>query len=366
MKKIILLSFMALSISLFAGCSSKQIEVDEPKAPLEQSEENESFLTLFSSPSKSENRAWVGTFQLVFNDMKKELLKVKRVKFEGEEETLELKGLNDEEFNSDMLQESSYYTSYGNTSPKAKEKIKKDIKEKFNETSDILDRGDWSEPRIGQRKHYAYAMLKKEFSFLREFDILDEDKFNNSSDNYKYFGIDSKSNEALNNNVSVLFYNNENDYAIQLLTKEDDIIYLYRTNDKDNFKAVYEKMNKEAKNYNGEKAFQDIDTLKVPNLKFSLEKQYPFLVNKFIEGTNGMFFSLAIETLKFELDNKGGKVKSEALFMVEDNAIMLEPHDKPIPRHFNFDKTFVLFLVDKGKSNPYMALRVDHLDEYQN
>ena len=140
MKKILLTALAGVMLTGFAISTTSEIDI----------------LTLFSTKSNSVNKAWVGTFQLVFNDMKNHILK-RDVKFVNERQTRELKGLNSEEFSASMLNEKSYYTSYGETSPEAKEQIKNDIKEKFNETSDILDRGDWTR-RPGS--NYAYAMLK--------------------------------------------------------------------------------------------------------------------------------------------------------------------------------------------------------------
>ena len=343
MKKIL---FLLLCAFFMTGCAVYSVDKNDLD-----------ILTLFSSKSNSKNRVWVGTFQLVFNDMKNEILKLNKVEFMGENLTEELEGLNKSEFNSSMLNPETYYKSYGKTSPKAKEKIENDLLEKFNEKSDLIDSLDWSE---GNGRYYAYAMLKKEFEFLKEFDKLEPQKFNNSEKKYNFFGIKKSSFDTLKSNVNVLFYNNEDSFAVQLPTKNDDIVYLYRTDSFDSFDKIYNQMITDYKNYNGLSKLEEADTFKAPNLKFKSIRRYDELCNKIIKGTDGYYFSDALETIQFEMDNKGGKIKSEAIIML-DNAMAV--FDKPkTPRHFDFDKTFVLFLVDKNKENPYFALRVADLE----
>lgn len=345
MKKILIAFGVLVFAAGFFMCAANKAFSKEEKG-LE-------ILTLFNSPSHTENRLWVGTFQLAFNEIKNNIIK-KDVIFENEPESFELRGLNNEEFNKNMLDEGSYYLSYGKTSLKAKKEIEDGIYKKFKEKSDILDSLDWGE-RFGS--YYSYAMLKKEFEFLEEFEKLGKFAFNNKG-KFEFFGIKDDSESKLNDNVRVLFYNGEKDYAVRLLTKSGDEIYLYRTESNKPMKDIYNKMLDESKKYAGNKSFTDKDTLMVPNLKIDSKRFYPELCNKVIRGTD-FYFSQAIETIKLELDNKGGRVKSEAAIMMKTCALMPESNEI---RHFNFDKTFVMFLVDKGKDVPYLALRVKNLE----
>ena len=346
MKKILL--------SLFLGIFLTACNANVKSMPINKDID---VLTLFSSNSNASNKVWVGTFQLAFNDMKNNIIK-QDIEFIGEKPTSDLIGLNNEEFDCLMLNENSYYASYGKTKPSEAEKIKRNIKRKFNETSDIINIGDWSE---GNNKYYAYAMLKKEFEFKHEFDILDKASFNNSDEQFEFFGIKNGSKEVLDENVKVLFYNNENDFAVQLLTKKGDKVFLYRTNDNNSFDKQFEKMKKEAQDYDGATKFTESDTLKIPNIKFKTLKQYDELCNKQIKDTQ-LMFSHALEAIQFELDHKGGKVKSEALIATTD---IVSIEIKPEPRHFNFDKTFTMFLIDIDKQDPYFALRLQDLKDFQ-
>ena len=85
MKKLLLGLFCLL---LLTGCATRN------------SSSNFEILTLFSSDSKNENKLWVGTFQLVFNDMKNNIIK-KDIIFKGFTPTKDLIGLNKEEFKVD-------------------------------------------------------------------------------------------------------------------------------------------------------------------------------------------------------------------------------------------------------------------------
>ena len=100
--------------------------------------------------------------------------------------------------------------------------------------------------------------------------------------------------------------------------------------------------------------------LKNTYLKFFEEKSFDEVCGKRIKGTN-LMIDQAMETVKFEMDNTGVKLKSEAAMTIM--KMSLEP--EATPRMFYFDDTFVLFLKEKGKEKPYFALRVHDIENFQ-
>ena len=59
-----------------------------------------------------------------------------------------------------------------------------------------------------------YAVLYKNFEFLKPFDRLYGSKFNDSEGIVKCFGINNASSEELNENIEVLFFNSNSDFAV--------------------------------------------------------------------------------------------------------------------------------------------------------
>lgn len=287
----------------------------------------------------NDNLIWVGTFQLVWNDLIDEIIKAP-VKFSGFQSEL-ADNLNKKGFTTDYISENSYYKKYGNISFKLKKEIETGIKKKFNETSDILNDINWNSDGL-----LIYAMLKKEFEFLNAFKELPPALFDGTT--VKYFGIGSND-EGLKQNVEVLFYNSKDDYAVKLITKNTEDVILYRTDENKTFEEFLKDLNDKAAAFSGNKAFEDGDTLKVPYIKFDTMFQYNELTGKPVEGTDYIIDG-AIQTVKFNMDNKGGSLKSEAALIMR---MSLRPEISG--RRFNFDKPFVLFLKEKNQTVPYFA-----------
>lgn len=337
MKKNIILAILAFFITApFGICSDIDV------------------LPTMESKSEVEDRVWVGTFQLIWNDLMDKLV-FGEVKFIGGTPDV-VNELNKREFTTKNLSEKSYYKYFGKQTPKAKTTIEKAIKKKFNETSDILDEFNW---RPHSSSFILYAMLKKDFQFLNEFDKLGKSKFRDKS--AEYFGVTRHSDNKLREGVKVLFYNSPEDFAVALDTVDEDEVYLYKTPNTKPFNLIYSDMLKKEQAYKGNIRLAPIDALKVPNIKFFEEKSFDELTGQRIRGTQLMIDN-AIETVKFEMNNQGVKLKSEAAMSVKLTSA--GPGREPKPRLFYLNDTFVMFIKEKKQDIPYFALRVHDIAKF--
>ena len=335
MKKILV--SLAILVAMIGGISTAQAqEVNSIEV-----------LPTMNTQSTAQNRIWVGTFQLVWNKLTDKIVKapVKFLDFDSQMAN----NLNQKQFKKSNLNEKSYYVKSGIVSPALKAEIEKNIKSKFHETSDILKMFDFT---YNPEKIFVYAMLKKDFRFTNAFDKLATGNFGNSQEKVKYFGINDNSNPKLYKNVSVLFYNDDNDFAVKLYTKGKDEVLLYRTNDDKTFDKYYAELNDKTAKYRGDKNFVKNDTLTIPDIKLYQETSFNELEGHQIVGTN-MQIDKTIETVDFRMNNKGVKLKSEAAIMLR--CMSLAPREG---RDFTFNNNFVLFLIEKNQNTPYYAMKV--------
>ena len=334
------IGILALILSLFLAiqCESKAFWFfkKQPKNQVVEIKEP-SFVPL---NKVNENKIWVGTFQLVWNDLVNEIIKAP-VHFTGVESKL-ADELNKQTFNTTMISDDSYYKKYGMISYKLKKQIERGIYKKFKEKSDILNSVDWNMDGL-----LIYAMLKKDFEFLNEFEVLKSGDF--LGDKVKFFGFEKSAKKELLDNVEIVFYESKDDFAIKLKTKNNEEVFLYRTDDNKTLEEFYSDLNKKYEKYDDRKSLTKNDSIKIPYIKFDEKFNYTELQNKPIEGSDFVIDG-AIQTIKFKMDNKGGSLKSEAALIMTMSAM---PERDGID--FNFDKPFVMFLKEKGKYNPYFA-----------
>ena len=265
--------------------------------------------------------------------------------------------LNKKTFTKDMLSKDDYYIKVGQTSPKLKEEIKNELAQKFNiNTSNVLDEIDFENDTNAIMGYTVYSMLMKNFEFIVPFDKLGGLRFNDSEGYVEYFGINNASGESLNQNVEVLFYNNQNDFAVKLKTKENEELILYMNDTYTSFNDMYNEIEEKSEKYLGDKTFNQSDELKVPYINVDTIINYDELCGKIIKDTDQMYISNAIQNVKFTLNEKGGNLLSEATVVSEYNSLAENA------RFFNFTKPFVLFMKEENKSKPYFSLKVDNVN----
>ncbi len=265
--------------------------------------------------------------------------------------------LNKRTFTKDMLSKDDYYIKVGKTSPKLKEEIKNELSQKFNiNVSNVLDEIDFENDTNAIMGYTVYSMLMKNFEFIVPFDKLGGFRFDDSEGYVEYFGINNASDESLNQNVEVLFYNNQNDFAVKLKTKENEELILYMNETYTSFNDMYNEIEEKSKNYSGDKTFNQSDELKIPYINVDTIINYDELCGKIIKDTDQMYISNAIQNVKFTLNEKGGNLLSEATVVSEYNSLAENA------RFFNFTKPFVLFMKEENKSKPYFSLKVDNVN----
>ena len=68
-----------------------------------------------------------------------------------------------------------------------------------------------------------------------------------------------------------------------------------------------------------------------------------------------------MQTIEFELDEKGGKIKSEAGMMNREMALLPAEQE----RKFYFDDEFTIFLKETDKEKPYFAAKIQDITKFQ-
>lgn len=327
--------------------------------------------TLTLEDEIQDDTIWCGTFQLIWNDLKNDLAK-QDIVFNPQLKVVE--NLNKETFTTKELSEASYYKKIGTPSLKLKEEIEKAIKDKFNEKSDILNDFEWK--NRDPKDYFLYAMLKKEFQFEKAFEELENGKFRDY-DNVKYFGIKSDETGELKQQVDVLYYKSKDDFAVKLRTKQEDEVILCKNPEGKTFGEIYNNildktevkvynMPNNQDNYEVIKVYGELkegELLKVPNIKLKEKNEITEIEDKKFLFSNGEVYSIekALQTIEFELDRTGGKIKSEAGMMVKNESVAIMDEI----REFSIDDTFAIFLIEKGKDKPYFAGKINDITKFQ-
>lgn len=361
------LGIFALILSLLTGCANSTKDKEDIKPSNLVETEGITIVPTMQDEIVTDS-AWCGTFQLVWNDMKNEVVK-QDIVFEPQLKVVE--NLNAETFKASMLSDEYYFKAFGPKTIALKEKIENGIKEKFNETSAILNDFSWESDDIvdesssNPNRYFFYAMLKREFKFPKVFTVLNNGTFANKYENTKYFGIDNSTDKKVFDQVRVLYYNSQDDFAIILKTENNDDVVLCKSPKGNTLEEIYNNMIANSEKYEGKKYMAEIDRLKIPYVSFNEKKTYDELSNKPFLTADGdiAVIDKGVQTIEFDLDEKGGKIKSEAA--IDLKVTSMAPTDKPTPRYFYVDDTFAMFLKESDKDIPYFGVKISDITKFQ-
>ena len=315
---------------------------------------------------------WCWTFQVVWNEM----LDLIETGVVFSPQLQEAENLNKESFTKEELSDDSYYVKSALMTKQVKKEIENWIKEKFDETSDILDKLNWNDaPETDEgykwkdtKRYIFYTMLKKVFKFAKAFDKLDPEPFDDKYENIEYFWIKGSSSSSLYSQVNVLYYNSEDDFAVSLETNEWEYVILSLWTNGDNFLNTYNAIENKSNKYRWKKRFWEYDYLKVPMLSVNQLRRYDEFKNKIFYSSTGSICKIneALQTIQFDLDEEGWKIKSEAVIdMLKTDWIASFSFEEPDYRYFYFNRPFMIFLQESDKELPYFAAQISDITLFQ-
>ena len=313
----------------------------------------------------AQNAAWSAPFQICWDMLIEDFNCGEPIPEDGRPSTVA--DLNNGSFDAYYLDEDHYVTYVGKATTAAKAEIEQLIDERFDQKSDILDDLEW-EDNPETLLYVLYCMLYRQFTFKTTFDVLDNAPFGseeggNYVESVEYFGTTGtdEKDSLLTGQVSPLYWESEDRFAVQINCLEGDALVLARGAEGS---TIDELWNDVQASMNANTGYMEVQSFACPKLNIDLKTGYEELVGVNFTNPDGTYVEIkkALQTLKFKLDETGGTIKSEAAIEILFGAAGLpELHD------FRFDDSFTLFLVDPVEwrlKYPYAALNITNIEDF--
>jgi len=307
------------------------------------------------------NLVYCATFELAWENARRDLGRGPgdRIELDGTPAMAEL--LNGHSFDRRNLSEDSYVAYAGAGTEAARDQIRAEIENKFTGAMPRL-LNDIS----GDYKVLVYAYLLKTLPFETAFDSLEkplEFRADGGPVAVASFGIEELDDvnargKSLQSQVAILDYLSNDDFVIRLSPygARDEIV-LAKVNPLATLEETITDVQKRIAKPDSRHTVWEIlrtEPLIVPKLTIGVERQFSELMGRDIAGTN-MFVALAAQTICFRLDENGAVLESEAAVIADDFGPEFTP---PGQRKFIFDRPFLMYLIERGASQPYFAMWV--------
>jgi hypothetical protein len=199
-----------------------------------------------------------------------------QVTFNQPNETVDF--LNKKSFTKEMLDKGCYLAYADRVGNGVVDRIVKNLKEKFGETSRI----DFS--NLQPSDILAYSFLLKVLTFANKFENLDEHLYFDGT-LVKAFGLEKvRAGNKLLDQVYVLYYDDPMNFSIALKTEIDDVIVLTQTPSQGSMGEIISRCEDVfGSGYHSSKhggRLQPNESLMIPKLEFDLEHHFKELIGQ--------------------------------------------------------------------------------------
>ncbi len=304
------------------------------------------------------NVLWCVTFQLAWNQARQ--LIGEDLHFVGEPPMVA--ALNRGHVSPGQIDDASCVTLAGWVRDDIIERIRREVAKRFGPTAAprlIPDRRELRPQDI-----VAYAYLYKDLEFPTAFERLDEPlHFDGTA--VQSFGVGpyKSAQQPMYEQVAILDYRSEEDFAIELRTKTaSDQVVLAKTAPRATLQETVDAVLARVKAATPSPMLVG-DRLQVPKLNFDVrwvfnELMYRKLLVRNPNVAPDLWVLAAEQDTRFQMNEAGVKLRSEAGFTLGCSATV-----EPMPTHLLiFDQPFLLLMKRRDAEQPYFALWVDNAE----
>ena len=306
-----------------------------------------------------DNSVWCGSFQIALQDLE-DSVKASKSDTASSYHT----------FSADQMSETDYYNKSGLLSFDLKSQIEQWVKKQFNEVVDeksfemdwaIVPQNDeyyiWSK----EKRYWVYSKFKKIISFKNIFDTLDNWNFADVYDDVRYFGIKCNSNKQ-HNQVKMLYYNTDSDFAVSIETQWWDEIILAKWTKWKTFLDVYNQVLIKERRFQWNQNITRYECLAIPDITLKYEKELHRLRNHKIASLEGESHKIAraIQGLELRLANF-----PPINYGNNGNTVQLTEVMWTKNHYLYFNSPFVIFIKEHDKELPYFAAQISDIKLFQ-
>ena len=306
-----------------------------------------------------QNLIYCSTFQLAWNELSEFMNGEVTLKNPAITTARAVQTLNKKEFTKTLLDENSYIALADLVGNGIVEKIVKDLRERFQEKTKFDFSG------LDPSDILAYSFLLKVLAFEQKFDEIQTLEFNGTP--VQAFGtkVRRDSPHKLLSQIRILHYKDDNEFTICLKTKsnqiDSDYIILAMLEPRDTFKETLDAVNMGTPGDEIGHRIRERERLEIPKIFFDQIQGFNELCGRkiLIDGKESEYFiAQALQAIKFELNEEGAKLRSEAVISARKCCMSFEEK----PRNFIFDKPFLVCLKQKESDPPYFVAWIENTD----